>query len=96
MHILADNLVEEERTLQIILKILFKYFFHLLKIFLLMYNNCTGEFIVIFPYMCTMYPGLVPSLHYSQKENKFVSLSLALLRMELTLMLSMYIVSPQK
>jgi hypothetical protein len=32
--------------------------------FLLMYNSCTGGFIVTFSYMYTMHPSLVHPLHY--------------------------------
>jgi hypothetical protein len=31
--------------------------------FLLVYNSCTGGFVVTFSYMCTMYPSLVHPLH---------------------------------
>jgi hypothetical protein len=40
------------------------YFFFFLT-FLLVYNSCTGGFVVTFPYMSTMYPNLVHPLHYS-------------------------------
>jgi hypothetical protein len=40
------------------------FYFYLLT-FLLVYDNYTGAFVVTFPYIHILYPGLVPPLNYS-------------------------------
>jgi hypothetical protein len=45
--------------------ILIYYFSFILTTFLWVYNSCTWDIVMTFPYMHTMYPDLVHPLHYS-------------------------------
>jgi hypothetical protein len=40
-------------------------YFSFFKNIFIVYITCTGSFIMTFPYMCTMYPGLFHPLHFS-------------------------------
>jgi hypothetical protein len=41
--------------------------------FSLVYNSCTGGLVVIFPYMCTMYPSLVLNTYFIQCHTTWIN-----------------------